>query len=88
MLIGRRYCFHKATLSVRESDDRRCLQMIPVDSIVSVSSFSEDGRFVWVDWEGARLMLFREDFVERTALVEALPIPERFLVVATSTSIN
>lgn len=88
MLIGRRYCFRKATLSVRESGHRRCLQMIPVDSIVVVSSFSEDGRFVCVDWEEARLMLFREDFVERTALVEALPIPERFFFVATSTCVN
>lgn len=80
MLIGNRYHFHRATLAVREGSERRLLQVIPVGSVVTVSSLSEDGRFMGVHWGGVTLMLFTQDFVERARAVEILPIPgEPFL---------
>jgi hypothetical protein len=83
-LIGHRYCLGKPTLGVRESSERRVLHLLPIDSIVSVDSFSEDGRLVRVNWEGVDLTLFTQDLVERAVLVEAPEITERFFVTASS----
>jgi hypothetical protein len=83
-LIGNRYHLGKPTLGVRESSKRRLLHLLPVDSIVSVDSFSEDGRLVRVNWEGVDLTLFTQDLDERATLVEAQEIPERFFVTASS----
>lgn len=79
MAIGSLYRFHKATLAVREDGERRLLHMIPVDAVVCLASFSMDARFVCVDCEGFRLMLFTQDFVERSSFVEAGQISEHFL---------
>ena len=83
-MIGHRYRLGKPTLGVRESSERRVLHLLPVDSIVLVDSFSEDGRLVRVNWEGVDLTLFTQDLVERATLVEAHEIPERFFVTASS----
>jgi hypothetical protein len=83
-LIGNRYRLGKPTLGVRESRERRLLHLLPIDSIVSVDSFSEDGRLVRVNWEGMELTLFTQDLVERAVLVKALEITERFFVTASS----
>jgi hypothetical protein len=77
MLIGNCYRFQKRTLAIRENSERRLLH-IPAGSIVSVSSLSEDGRFVRLEWEGTELAVFTQDFVERTLLVQVPPPSEHF----------
>jgi hypothetical protein len=86
MLIGNRYRFQRTTLAVRESSERRLLY-IPAGSIVSVSSFSEDRRFVRLDWERSEVAVFTQDFVERTVLAEALP-PSEYLFAAVRLTIH
>ena len=78
-MIGNRYRFERATLAVRESSERRLLY-IPAGSIVLVSSFSEDGQFIRVEWERDELAVFTQDLVERTVLIEARPPSENFFV--------
>lgn len=78
-MIGYRYRIAKPTVGVRESSKGRVLYNLPLDSIVSVRSFSEDGRSVHIDSDGVSLTLFTQDIVERTTLVKAPEIAESLL---------
>jgi hypothetical protein len=81
-LIGHKYRFGQRTLGVWESRTQRVLYHLPVEAVVSVDSFSEDGCFVRVNWEGASLTLFTQDLIKRATLVEAQEIPEHLSVAA------
>jgi hypothetical protein len=75
-LIGHRYRIKKPTVGIRETCKGRVLHILPLNSIVWVTSFSEEGRSVHVDSAGVSLTLFQRDLVERATLVGAHEISE------------
>ena len=81
-MIGHRYRIKKPIVGIRETCQGRVLHTLPLDSIVSVTSFSEEGRSVHVDSAGVSLTLFKRDLVERATQVEAPEISESSSVAA------
>ena len=81
-MIGHLYRIKKPIVGIRETCKGRVLYTLPLDSIVSVHSFSEEGRSVGVDSAGVSLTLFKRDLVERATLVEAQEISESSSVAA------
>ena len=74
-MVGNRYRLSKPTVGVRESSQGQVLHTLLLDSIVSVRSFSDDGRSVYVDSEEVSLTLFTHDLLPFAALVAA---PEKW----------
>jgi hypothetical protein len=85
-LIGHRYQITKPIVGIRETCQGRVLHTLLPNSMVLVTSCSEQGHSVHVDSAGVRLTLFQRDLVERATRVEAPEISESSSVTGRSAS--
>lgn len=60
------YCLQEQILSIDENggSSRECLY-VPAGTVVSVLSDTEDSRFVHVEWDTKRVLMFNVDIQER-----------------------
>lgn len=75
-MTGNYYRISKPIVGVRESSRGQVLHTLLLDSIISVRSFSDDGRSVYVDSEEVGLTLFTHDLIQSAILVGVQEKPE------------